>query len=188
MSGVRLELANLDEYFTPKQYVQEHLAPVATELHRLCNEFFTPGSTSEATEADFTPELLASEWMRLDTPLHNEGKRVVFDGAEYFNVSKELLRAKQAKVQLTAVLYAIPQCEEPRPVEFRLVREDGMVIEQSKMVVNSIVPVTETRILSFGDAPGLIVPAKHTYFLEAISPKRASLPVCRRFSLSFVYI
>lgn len=186
MTGLRLDLANPGAY---RDYVAEHLAPVATELHRVVNELLAPGATSaEEWSVDMVPEISDSVFRQLDQPLHPSGKSTVFDGAEYFTLPKELLRAKQLKVQLVAVVYGKAMDGWDSTVDFRLVRDDGMVITNSTFFCNEGEPTPFYRTLPFGDTPGSISPDKRTYYIEGRSEYGHSLPVCRRFSLSFVYI
>lgn len=185
----RVELANPNLYATPQEYIETHLVPVVAELKRVTEELLAPGSTSsEAWEADMVPECSDETWSRLDQPLVVTGKHAVFDGSEYESIPKELLRQKQLKVQLSAVVYAKHNYSAQDTVEFRLVRDDGMVIRESHIATHDSKPIGVTRVLPFGDVHGCISPQKRTYYIEGCSPSRTSLPVCRRFALSFVYI
>lgn len=134
------------------------------------------------------PEMPLAIFQRLECRIDQTAKHVVFDGSEYLKIPKELLRSKQLKVQLTAVVYARHDSVDTNTVEFRLVRDDGQVITNSHIPTYSGGPETFTRTLPFGNAEGCIAPEKRTYYIEGCSPFRASLPVCRRFSLSFIYI
>lgn len=189
MTGLRIDLADPATCESPREYIEKHLAPVLTELHRITNELLAPGATSaEEWATDMVPEGAFAIFQRLDQPLRPVGKHVVFDGTEYFSLPKELLRSKQVKVQLTATVYVKHVDEDPGTVEFRLVRDDGMVITNSHIATYDHDPYTYERVLPFGDASGSISPSKRTYFIEGCSPYRKSIPVCRRLSLSFVYI
>jgi len=185
MSGSRLELANPNTFESPKEYVEKHLAPLVTELHRVTNELLSPGSSSaEEWGVDMVPSKADAIFRRLDKRVDDSPKHVIFDGSEYFSLPKELLRAKQAKIMFTAVLYTKGKGE----AQFRLVRDDGVVVENSVIYVSEQHTVaTYTRHLPFGDQPGSISPDSRTYYIEASSQGRC-IPVCRRFSLSFVYI
>ncbi len=184
MTGLRLDLANPDHSESIREYIEKHLAPTATELHRLLNELLAPGSTAEEYAFDMVPDTSGDYFRRLTRRLENTAKRVVFDGSEYFSLPKDLLKSKQAKVQLTAVLYVKGRGE----ADFRLVRDDGDVIKGSSLRVIAEEPNTFIATLPFGDQPGCISPDRRTYYIEAGVAKRQCLPVCRRFSLSFVYI
>lgn len=186
MSGIRLELANPEGV---QDYVEKHLAPIATELHRIVNELMEPGSSStEDYATDMIPLPSAQRnFARLCKYLHVEPKHVTFDGSEYFSIPKELLRAKQAKVKMTAVVYADNNYK-LNPVYFRLVDDGGGLIAGSEFETDSMQPVTISRTLQFADSPGAIRPTKANYFMEARSSSDRTQPVCRRFSLSFVYI
>lgn len=186
--SVRIELANPNTYESPREYVERHLAPAAAELNRVMEELLAPGSTSaEEWSADMVIEWAGETWQRFDRPLVPSSKHVVFNGAEYESISKELLRQKQLKVQLNAVVYA-KHSDDPGTVEFRLVRDDGMVILNSHIATYDAEPTGVMRVLPFGNAKGCIAPEKRTYYIEGCSPFRTSIPVCRRFSLSFVYL
>jgi hypothetical protein len=189
MTGVRVELANPDDYASPNEYIQEHLAPLIAELHRLTNELLVPGSTAEELSVDMVPtDVSGLTYQRLDRRLDHSAKHVTFDGNEYFTIPPELLLVKQAKVQLTAVVYAKSLGKSSGTVAFRLVREDGLIIDASAFEVSERVPTTVTRILPFGYTEGCIAPERRNYFLEARYLGTRTLPVCRRFSLAFVYI
>lgn len=189
MTGLRLDLPNPDTCESPREYIEKHLAPALTELHRITNELLAPGATSaEEWAVDMGPKTTGKFFQRLDQPLYHPGKHVVFDGTEYFTLPKELLRSKQVKVQLTAVVYGKADDDCGSSVAFRLVRDDGVVIQNSDFFCHDQEPSTFTRTLPFGDATGSIAPGKRTYFLEGCSPFCQSMPVCRRMSLSFVYI
>jgi hypothetical protein len=185
MSGSRLDLANPNAFESPKDYVEKHLGPLVTELNTLVNELFSPGSTSaEEWAVDMTTETPGAIWQRLDKRVEELSKHVVFDGSAYFSLPKELLRAKQAKVLFTAALYTKGKGE----ARFRLVRDDGAVVGNSVISVSEQHTVaTYTRHLPFGLQPDSISPDSRTYYIEACSEGRC-VPVCRRFSLSFVYI
>ena len=188
MAGVQVELANPNTYDPSRAYVEQHLVPVVAELHRVLTELTAPGSSSaEEWGVDMVPEISTAIFQRLDKRLEETAKHVVFDGSEYLKIPKELLRAKQLKVQLTAVAYA-KHDEDPGTVEFRIVRDDGRAITGSYFSTYSSTPETFTRALPFGNADGCVSPEKRTYYIEGCSPFRASIPVCRRFSLSFIYI
>jgi hypothetical protein len=194
MSSLRVELANPHTYSSPKEYIEEHLVPVVTELHRITNELLAPGATSaEEWAVDMVPMVAGSLWQELDQRLFDYPKHVIFDGSEYFTLPPELLRAKQLKVQLVAVVYCKVNAADPLLVgntsaEFRLVRGDGTVVDNSLCEVNSEAPTTLSRRLPFGTEPGCIEPEKSSYTIQARSHSRHVLPVCRRLSLSFVYI
>jgi hypothetical protein len=184
MPGIRLELADPANYSSPSEYIEQHLAPVVTELHRLTNELFVPGSTSEEHAVDMVQARAGDDQFRsFDRRLYETAKHVVFDGSAYFSLPKELLRVKQAKVQFTAVIYVKGDGE----ADFRLVRDDGVVIQDSTILINRDSRVEHVRRLPFGDQPGSISPENRTYYIQASNAGRC-IPVCRRFSLSFVYI
>lgn len=183
MTGMRIDLANPDHSESIREYIEKHLAPTATELHRLLNELLAPGSTAEECSVDMVPDTSGDYFRRLTRRLENTAKHVVFDGSEYFSLPKNLLKSKQAKVQLTAVLYVKGRGE----ADFRLVRDDGDIIQPSLIRTTNSEPTTHTCTLPFGDQPGCISPDRRTYYIEAGTVSRC-LPVCRRFSLSFVYI
>src|SRR5215216_4530947 len=105
MSGVKIELANPNAYASPREYIETHLAPVVAELHRITNELIVPGSSSgEEWAMDMVPSVRGA-FSPLDRRLDNSPKHVVFDGAAHKSIPTELLRTKQLKVQLTAVVY-----------------------------------------------------------------------------------
>lgn len=188
MSGLRLELPD-PTACSPQEYIEKHLAPALTELHRITNELLSPGSTStEENSVDLVPaNLFAGRFSRLDTPLYQWAKHVTFQGQEYFSLPKSLLKAKQVKVQLTAIIYANRRKLTVTPVQFRLVDSSGDVITNSELSTASSEPATMTAILPFGEQKGCIHPSSQTYFIEGCSDGSAT-PVCRRFSLSFIYI
>jgi hypothetical protein len=176
-------LADPKDYASPHEYVEKHLAPVATELHRIINEAFAPGSTSvEEWASDMVTEKHWA-WAPFDIPLRTHPKSVIFDGAAYFTLPKEHLKAKRVKVQLTAVVYA-----QGGSASFRLVTDTGMIIDGSEFSTSESLPTTITRVLPVADKPGCIVPALLPYHLQGRRDDWDALPVCRRFSLSFIYI
>jgi hypothetical protein len=184
VTGVRIELANQNTYGSPSEYVEQHLVPVVTELHRITNELLDPGCTSpEDWAADMVPgEKTKSYYRRLDTPLNHRAKHVAFDGSEYFKIAPELLRSKQLKVQLTAIVYVLGT-----EAEFRLVRDDGMIVLGSLIQAYKRTPETFSVILPFGAEVGCVSPDARTYYLEGGSVGK-NTPVCRRFSMSFIYL
>lgn len=191
MTGLRLELANPNEYGSPAEYIERHLAPVATELHRIANELLAPGATSaEEWAVDMVPEVRNSVmWQRLDHTLHEQCKHVVFDGSEYLTIPAELLRRKQLKVQFNATVYSVPAAGRINGTsDFRLVDAYGDVIAGSAFSSTAVMPEQLVFTLPFGDHPNSIKTTKQSYLMEARSPDRSALPVCRRLSLSFVYI
>lgn len=189
MTGVRVELASPQAYDTPQDYVEQHLAPVVTELHRITNELLSPGATSaEEWAVDMQPTTPGHNWRCLDKRLDETAKHVTFDGTDYFSLPAEHLRAKQLKVQLTAVVYGKPLGKRVEEVEFRLSRGDGVVIDNSTFAITGRDPQTVSRILPFGGQVGSIAAELRDYVIEARCLSRQTVPVCRRLSLSFVYI
>ncbi len=184
MSGARIELANPLTYDSPREYAEQHLVPVVAELHRVLNELLVPGSSSgEEWAMDMVPSV-GGAFSPLDRRLDASPKHVVFDGAEYLKIPTELLRAKQLKVQLTAVVYAQGKGD----VLFRLVRDDGVVVANSHMSTFSETPETITRTLPFGELPNCVAPKRHRYIIEGKGLDLGAIPVCRRFSMSFLYV
>ncbi len=186
MTGLRLELHDPRDYELVKDYIEKHLAPAATELHRITNELLSPGSTSsEEASADMMPSVSVTEYFgRLNRHVDDSAKHIIFDGSQYFSLPKELLRVKQVKVQLTAVLYL----KNGKEADFRIVRDDAEVILDSTIHVTSRAALTYSCRLPFGDAPGCVSPDSRHYYIEAKALERSCVPVCRRFSMSFVYI
>lgn len=184
MTGLRIQLPDPSSCASPLEYIERHLAPAATELHRIVNELLAPGATSaEECSMDMVPGKCSGSFSRLDKRLDESPKHVIFDGSEYFSVPTEILRAKQLKVQLTAVLYV----KGKGAADFRLVRDDGAIIRGSSIHVSDKLAMEYSRIVPFGDHPDCISPDSRTYYIEAATLDRC-VPVCRRFSLSFVYI
>ncbi len=186
MSGVRVELANPNLYESPREYVEKHLAPVVAELHRITNELIAPGSTSvEEWGVDMVPSGASlGTFSPLDRRLDDTPKHVVFDGAAYQSIPKELLRQKQLKVQMSALVYRKGRGD----VLFRLVREDGAVVANSDISSCSSEPEMITRTLPFGDTPNAVAPQQHSYIMQGKGLDLGAIPVCRRFSLSFIYV
>lgn len=186
MPGVRIELDNPNSYASPKEYIEQHLAPIVAELSRVTNELITPGATSaEEWGVDMVPSNpVIGSFSPLDKRLDESPKHVVFDGATYQSIPKEILRAKQLKVQLTALVYVKGQGD----VLFRLVRDDGAVVANSH--INSCSPEPEliSRTLPFGDTPNAVAPKQHSYIMQGKGLDLGAIPVCRRFSLSFIYV
>ena len=186
-SGAQLELANPDLYESPRDYVEKHLAPVATELHRLLNEFLAPGSTSvEEAAVDMTAVLdVPHSWSNVDRVLKPLPKSVSFNGRDYFLIPKETLRAKQLKVQLTAVAYV----KDGGAAELRIVRgDDGTPIPASVFRVIGSEPRSYVVNLPFGEAVGCVTPQLSLYVMQARRLQKQSIPVCRRFSMQFLLI
>lgn len=186
MTGVRVELANPNLYDSPREYVEKHLAPIVSELHRVTNELTAPGSTSaEEWGVDMVPaNPTVGAFHSLDRRLDESPKHVVFDGAAYQSIPKELLRQKQLKVQFSALVYVKGQGD----VLFRLVRDDGAVVANSHINSCSQEPELISRTLPFGDAPNSVAPKQHRYIIQGKGLDLDAIPVCRRFSLSFIYV
>lgn len=186
MTGVRLDLANPNTYESPREYVEKHLAPLVTELHRLLNELSLPGASSaEEWGMDMEPSAPAlNAYAELDRRLDQSPKHVVFDGSTYESIPKELLRSKQLKVQLSATVYNKGLGD----VLFRLTRDDGVIVANSHISSCSRQPETIVRTLPFGNALNCVAPYPHKYIIQGKGLDLGAIPVCRRFSLSFVYI
>jgi hypothetical protein len=108
----------------------------------------------------------------------------VFDGAAYESIPKELLRQKQLKVQLSALVYVKGHGD----ALFRLVRDDGVVVANSDISTCSDLPELLTRTLPFGDSPNAVAPKQHSYIIQGKGLDLTAIPVCRRFSMSFIYV
>jgi hypothetical protein len=186
MPGVRIELANPNTYDSPREYVVQHLAPIVAELHRITNELIAPGATSaEEWGMDMGPSAATcGAFSPLDRRLDNSPKHVVFDGAAYQSIPKEILRAKQLKVQFSALVYVKGKGD----ACFRLVRDDGAVVANSHITCSGKEPALITRTLPFGDAPNAVAPKQQTYIIEGKGLDPGAIPVCRRLSLSFIYV
>lgn len=183
--SARVELANPNLYASPQEYVEKHLAPVVAELQRVIDELCVPGSTSaEDDSVDMVPAVPGNYWSELDKRLRDTPKHVFFDGAEYLTIPKELLRQKLLKVQLAATVYVKGKGK----AEFRLVRDDGQVILGSDFVTDCHEATTFRHTLPFGNTQGCVASEKRSYIIQARSIGPAAIPVCRRFSMSFVYI
>lgn len=185
MPGAQVELANPNTYSSPKEYIEKHLAPIVAELHRVTNELISPGSTSaEEWGVDMAPGRDCLGFFQyLDKNLDATPKHVVFDGAAYQSIPTEILRQKQLKVQLSAVVYGIKG-----DVAFRLVTADGAVVLGSEFTTPAKEPTTITCQLPFGDARGCVAPKQLTYMIQGKGLDPGAIPVCRRFSLSFIYV
>jgi hypothetical protein len=186
MTGIRLEFYDPKDHEQVSDYIRDHVAPVATELHRITNELLSPGSTSAE---EWSMDMVSSApihdgFSRLDRRLDESPKHVAFDGSEYFSLPKELLRAKQVKIQFTAAVYV----KGHGTAAFRLVCDGGALIKDSEFTTDSPILFTKTCRLPFGDQRGCIQPDRRTYYIEACRTKGRGIPVCRRLSLSFVYI
>lgn len=181
----RIELANPNLYATPQEYIEKHLAPVVAELHRALEEVTSPiGDKS----MDMIPLHGGLGWSTLDTHLDATPKHFIFDGSAYEKVPTELLRHKQLKVQLTALVYVIGGGS----ADFRLMRYDGLTTGEpvigSQFETDCHEPTSFTLTLPFGNTKGCVAPEKRSYIIEARSVDPSTIPVCRRFSMSFVYI
>jgi hypothetical protein len=176
-----VELANPNLYASPQEYIEKHLAPAVAELNRLIEDF--TALTGDAS-VDMVPEVPGAFWSELDRRLEETPKRFYFNGAEYESIPKELLRQKQLKVQLNAVVYVRGKGK----CEFRLVDALGNVIRQSPIVTDCHEPTPFTLTLPFGNTQGCVAPEKRSYIIQARSLDTGAIPVCRRFAMTFVYI
>lgn len=181
----RVELANPNLYASPQEYIEKHLAPLVTELERIVEELTSPVGDKTF---DMIPQVSGLQWSPLDIRLDRSPKHFIFDGSAYEKVPTELLRQKQLKVQLTALVYVIGEGE----AEFRLVRYDGLPVGEpvigSNFETDCHEPTSFTLTLPFGNTKGCVAPEKRSYIIEARSVDSGIIPVCRRFSMSFVYI
>jgi len=186
MAGVRLELGNPANYASPAEYIEKHLAPLATELHRMLNEVLDPGSSSlEECSMDMRPRSVETRaFSTIDTLLKSHPKAVLFQGQDYFGLPMQTLRTKQLKVQFSATVYT----KSPGCVEFRLMSDTGDIISGSRLETSSLTPVTLCCLLPFQDAEGCIRPKSKLYVVQGRRLSDTGVPVCRRLSLSFVYI
>lgn len=186
MPGTQVELANPNLYDSPREYVEKHLAPIVAELSRITNELTAPGSTSaEEWGMDMVPSNpTVGAFSPLDRRLVDSPKHVVFNGAEYQSIPKAILREKQLKVQLNAVVYVKGSGD----VLFRLVRDDGVVVANSDFSCSEQEAVIVTRTLPFGDHPKSVAPKQHSYIMQGKGLDLGAIPVCRRFSMSFLYV
>jgi hypothetical protein len=189
MTGVRIELANPNSYESPKDYVEKHLVPVVNELHRMLNECLDPGSSSvEEWAVDMVPRHTEAAqqggFSIIDKPLKPAPKQVLFDGAAVHSLPRDVLRRKQAKVQFSGTVYVVGDGE----AEFRLLRGDGDIVVGSVIRTDSKLPVSVSCTLPLVDGENSVVPRAMTYFIQGRMRTGGGTPVCRRFSLSFVYV
>ena len=181
----RVELANPNLYASPQEYIEKHLAPLVTELERIVEELTSPVGDKTF---DMIPQVSGLQWSPLDIRLDRSPKHFIFDGSAHEKVPKEILRQKQLKVQLNAVVYVIGG----REAEFRLVTYEGSVAAEpvmgSSFETDCPEPTSFTLTLPFGNTAGCVAPEKRSYIIQARSIDPGAIPVCRRFSMSFVYI
>lgn len=180
-SDIKLVLPE-PQSFDPADYVRDKLIPLAGHLHKLCSEFFNPGCTAEEGIVDMMPNEPHKYFEPLDKRVTEKPKSVVFKTDP--NIP-QVKGDKRLKILLSAVVYVQP----PGTACFRIVRAcDKMVIEDSIIQINNTEPALLNRYLHFGNEQGRISPFEYEYQIEGRYIGSKCIPVCRRFSLSEVYI
>jgi hypothetical protein len=189
------------------------LVSAAAELHKIMNEFMTPGISAEEHSVDMT----TSENMKYFTDVNErleekKPKSVKFSAHPEIPLFKG---EKRLKVLLSALVYVLPADknsmaakigsrgfkakEDSRPTAaFQLVRScDRKVVEDSLFQTVSSDATPISLYLPFGitdydeDIDTGVVrisPFEYEYHIQARSMNIKCIPVVRRFSLSTVYI
>jgi hypothetical protein len=213
MSNVSIvlpERGNLSE----KEYVEQRLVPMAAELHKVMNEFFTPGVSDEEHSVDMTTSDNCKFFTDVNQRVEKDkSKSVKFECPNDIPLFKG---DKRLKILLAAVVYVLPvgsdsvsakmsargfSSKSPPTAGFQLVRScDGSVVEDSIFQVMEDKPTLYQRYLPFGkeektkgSAAGStnvcrISPFEYDYHMQARSMNVKCVPVVRRISLSTVYI
>lgn len=181
MTDVKLILPEPDS-FEPGDYVRDKLIPLAGHLQKLCNEFFNPGCTAEEGIVDMMPAEPHKYFEDLDKRVIDKPKSVRFKAETGIPLYKG---EKRLKILLSAMVYVQPA----GTACFRLVRaDDGMFIEDSVIQINNTEPTLINRYLAFGNQDGRISPFEYTYNIQGKFLGSKCNPICRRFSLTPVYI
>lgn len=180
-SNVKLILPEC-ETFDPADYVRDKLIPLTGQLHKLCSEFFNPGCTAEEGIVDMRPEEPHKYFESLTKRVHDKPKSCIFKAEPGLPLAKG---DKRLKILLSAVVYVQPA----GTACFRLIRAcDKMVIEDSLIQTTNTEPALLNRYMAFGNQEGRISPFEYEYIIEGKYLGTKCVPICRRFSLSAVYI
>lgn len=181
MSNIKLLLPS-HEGLSAKEYVEQRLVPLAGDLKRLCDEFFVPGSTAEDVSVDMRPSQLKKFYSPVDTRVSEKPKSTSFWIPDNFPYEQN---GKRLKIQFRAVLYIAGN----GTAAFRLVdTKRDSEISGSTIQVMSSEPTLYERCLDIGRDGESIHPEVTDYHIEAKLLTTLCQPVCRRFSLSCVYI
>lgn len=181
MSDIKLILPKI-ESFEPADYVRDKLIPLTGQLHKLCSEFFNPGCTAEDVIVDMMPNDPHKYFECLDKRVSEKPKSVTFKTEPNLPLSKG---EKRLKILFSAVVYVQPS----GTACFRLVRAcDKMIVEDSLIQTTAEEPTLLNRYLHFGTEEGRISPFQYEYIIEGRYLGAKCNPICRRFSLSEVYI
>lgn len=201
MSNVKIHL--------PEGHELSGLVSAAAELHKIMNEFMTPGISDEAHSVDMT----TGENMKYFTDV-NERLEEKKPKSVKFSCHPEIplfKGEKRLKVLLSALVYVLPADkntmaakigsrgfkakEDSRPTAaFQLVRScDRKVVEDSLFQTVSSDATPISMYLPFGIEDEVsdtcrISPFEYEYHIQARSMNIKCIPVVRRFSLSTVYI
>lgn len=197
-----------------KDYVEQRLVPMVSELNRVVQEFFVPGVSDEEMSVDMTTSDSCKFFTDCNQRLElNKPKSVKFECPNDIPLFKG---DKRLKILLAAVVYVKPVASDsvsakmsargyssksPPTAGFQLVRScDGFVVEDSIFQVMEDKPTLYQRYLPFGKeektkggAAGStsvcrISPFEYEYHVQARSMNVKCVPVVRRISLSTVYI
>ncbi len=181
MTDCKLILPEPDS-FDPADYVRDKLIPLTGQLQKLCSEFFNPGCTAEEGIVDMMPAEPHKYFENLDKRVEDKPKSVLFKPERDLPLYKG---DKRLKILLSAIVYVQPA----GTACFRLVNGDnGDVIEDSIIQVTNTEPALYTRYLSYGNQEGRIRTTEYTYAIQAKYLSTKCNPICRRFSLTTVYI
>lgn len=181
MSDFKLQLPEPTD-FDPSNYTKNHLIPLCAQLHKLCSEFFTPGCTDEAGAVDMAPKEPHKYFEDVDTPVSSKPKSVRFSVDPNVPLFKG---EKRLRICLSAVVF----CQPSGTAVFRLVRRsDKSVVEDSLIQTGATEPTLVNRYLLLGNEPGRVSPYADDYVMQAKYMGTKCVPICRRFSLSVVYV
>ena len=186
MSDLKLYLPTKEEEESPQIYVNQKLVPLAAELHRLVNENMTRGVTEENSDIDMVPQEVGKQYSLVNMYLHTvRAKFCTFSvDTKQTPLQKD---GKMLKVMYKATVYS----ENGKPVHFRLMRvKDKVTIRQSDIQTANTKPTEHVLYLPLGDSSqkDRIQIKENEYCIEAKYVQLWARPICRRFSLSLVYV
>lgn len=182
MSNLKIHLPTRSEAETVSEYVENKLAPLAAELHRLVNQQFSNG-LSETDAMDMKPKWACDEFKvcnELAVQLKTKRCRFRVNTTEF----PPLQNGKRLKILWQIECFS----EFGELVEFRLAKANKEPMDGALLMVERTECARYDVYLPFGDQPGRISSHDTEYVVEARYVSKPDTPIVRRFSLSAVYV
>jgi hypothetical protein len=183
LSDIKVILPTKDESENPSDYVNNKLVPIVSELHRLTNALICGGNSEEYSDIDMIPSTIGLKFAPVDVYLQQKRPKSctfeVPDNTPYQQLGKSL------KALFKAEVYS----EKGHSVCFRLINSNsGESLRDSSLQVMTKEPKVYSVYLPIGAQKDRVQLNLTTYHIEAKCMTIIDRPICRRFSLSLVYV